>query len=86
MRYETLPMGGSAGIDPDHVERLDILLRNNPDGTVVMHCRSGTRSAHLYAAWLMSRDADLTQPFDTIGWPGGRDMNMVRAFLAPQKA
>ena len=54
-------------------------LLQSAEGPVVMHCRSGTRSAHLYAAHLMSLDPAETTPFDTMGWPGGRDMGMVRA-------
>lgn len=78
MRYAELPIGGASGADPALTPQLAELLRST-DGAVVMHCRSGTRSAHLYAAHLMSLDPAETTPFDTMGWSGGRDMGMVRA-------
>jgi uncharacterized protein (TIGR01244 family) len=84
MRYAELPIGGAHGASPALTGQLDALLAET-DGPVVMHCRSGTRSAHLYAAYLMSRDPALTDPFSTMHWPGGRDMGMVRA-LTPHTA
>jgi len=78
MRYVELPIGGRYGADPDHTVALGELLAEL-DGEIVMHCRSGTRSAHLYSAHLMSQDPSIDNPFDTIGWPGGRDNGMVRA-------
>ena len=84
MRYVELPIGGASGADPALTPQLTALLQS-AEGPVVMHCRSGTRSAHLYAAHLMSLDPAETTPFDTMGWPGGRDMGMVRA-LTPAPA
>lgn len=84
MRYVELPIGGASGADPALTPQLAELLQS-AEGPVVMHCRSGTRSAHLYAAYLMSQDPTETTPFDTMGWPGGRDMGMVRA-LTPDPA
>jgi uncharacterized protein (TIGR01244 family) len=78
MRYVELPIGGASGADPALTPQLTQLLQST-DGPVVMHCRSGTRSAHLYAAHLMSLDPSDTAPFDTMGWTGGRDMGMVHA-------
>lgn len=78
MRYAELPIGGSFGASPELTGELADLLAAS-DGPVVMHCRSGTRSAHLYAAYLISRDPAISTPFETMNWPGGRDMGMVRA-------
>ena len=78
MRYIEMPIGGPHGADPAHTTALIEILANS-DGPVVMHCRSGTRSSHIYAAYLMTMNSDETTPFDTMGWPGGRDMNMVSA-------
>lgn len=78
MRYAELPIGGASGTSPALTGELAILLADS-EGPVVMHCRSGTRSAHLYAAYLISQDPALSTPFDTMNWPGGRDMGMVRA-------
>ena len=78
MRYAELPIGGASGSSPALTSELAILLADT-EGPVVMHCRSGTRSAHLYAAYLISQDPAISAPFDTMNWPGGRDMGMVRA-------
>lgn len=78
MRYVELPIGGASGASPALTTQLAGLLESN-EGPVVMHCRSGTRSAHLYAAYLVSQDRSLSTPFDAMNWPGGRDMGMVRA-------
>ncbi|GEM_PF-881664 len=80
MRYVEMPIGGAHGADPSLTSALTEILASQ-DGPVVMHCRSGTRSAHLYAAHLMSTDAAGEDPFDTMNWPGGRDANLVRALL-----
>ncbi len=82
MQYVEMPIGGAHGANPAHTTALASLLEN-ADGPVVMHCRSGTRSAHLYSAHLMSQDPEMSEPFDAIEWPGGRDMNMARA-LTPE--
>jgi len=78
MRYAEMPIGGAYGADPALTPQLAELLQS-AEGPVVMHCRSGTRSAHLYAAHLMSLDPTLSTPFDTMNWTGGRDMGMVHA-------
>ena len=46
MRYVEMPIGGPYGADPEHTVALGELLAEL-DGDIVMHCRSGTRSAHL---------------------------------------
>ncbi len=78
MRYVELPIGGAYGANPEHTLALTQLLEEL-DGDIAMHCRSGTRSAHLYSAHLMSQDPSIENPFDVIGWTGGRDNGMVRA-------
>lgn len=82
MTYVEMPIGGAYGASPALTTQLADVLAG-AEGPVVMHCRSGTRSAHLYSAHLMSQDPSLETPFDTINWPGGRDMNMVSA-LTPE--
>ncbi|WP_417478188.1 beta-lactamase hydrolase domain-containing protein [Maricaulis sp.] len=82
MRYAELPIGGASGASPALTGELARLLAVS-EGPVVLHCRSGTRSAHLYAAYLVTGDRALSTPFDTMNWPGGRDMGMVRALTPP---
>jgi uncharacterized protein (TIGR01244 family) len=82
MRYVEMPIGGSSGADYRHTQALAELLED-VDGPVVMHCRSGTRSSHIYAAHLMSQDPALSSPFDTMSWPGGRDMSLVQSLTPP---
>ena len=82
MRYVEMPIGGPYGADPSLTSALAAIL-DSSEGPVVMHCRSGTRSAHLYAAHLIATDQAGDDPVDTMNWPGGRDANMVRALLPP---
>jgi len=82
MRYVEMPIGGAYGADPAHTRALADIL-DAADGPVVMHCRSGTRSAHLYAAHLISSGQAGDDAFDTMEWPGGRDNNLVRSLLPP---
>ena len=81
IQYAELPIGGPWGATPELTVRLGALLEADPARKVVLHCRSGTRSAHLYAAWLIASGEAPDAPFDTMGWPGARDMAMVRALL-----
>jgi uncharacterized protein (TIGR01244 family) len=80
MEYAEMPIGGAWGANPEMTAALPGLIEA-AGGPVVMHCRSGTRSAHLYAAHLAATGAGGENPFDTIGWPGGRDPSLVRALL-----
>lgn len=82
MTYVEMPIGGAYGADAAHTQALAALL-DETDGPVVMHCRSGTRSAHLYSAYLVSRDPQLEDPFGSFDWNGGRDGRMVEA-LTPR--
>ncbi len=65
MRYAELPIGGASGASPALTGELSGLLSAS-DGPVVLHCRSGTRSAHLYAAYLIDQDPTISTPFDTM--------------------
>jgi len=85
MRYAEMPIGGSHGADPALTAALPGLLAQ-AGGPVVMHCRSGTRSAHLYAAHRVAEGEPLETVFDTIGWRGGRDLNLVRALIPDSTA
>lgn len=80
LRYAHLPIGGPHGANPQLTIQLADLL-GAVEGPVVMHCRSGTRSAHLYAAYLLHKDPSLEDPFDVFVWPLGRDMALVHALL-----
>lgn len=81
MQYVELPIGGPCGASPDMTVRLGTLLQADPDRSVVLHCRSGTRSAHLYAAWLIASGETPVDPFEAMDWPGRGDMAMVQALL-----
>ena len=78
MAWIHMPIGGSHGADPELKNQLGGVL-DAADGPVVMHCASGTRSAHLYAACLNCRGAVEGDPFDAMQWPGGRDPNLLHA-------
>ena len=80
MRYAEMPIGGAWGADPALTAALPGLL-TGAGGPVVMHCRSGTRSAHLYAAHRVTGGEPLETVFDAIGWHGGRDLDLVRALI-----
>ena len=82
MSYLSLPLGGTYPATPALTVALGKAL-DETDGPVVMHCKSGMRSAHLYAAHLKSRDRSLAEPLDIIGWPGGRDAQVVAALTVP---
>lgn len=81
MQYVELPIGGPWGASPELTVRLGALLAAHPDSGIVLHCRSGTRSAHLYAAWLIQEGEAPETVFETMGWPGSRDMALVQALL-----
>lgn len=78
MNYVEMPIGGSWGANPEMTAALPGHLEA-AGGPVVMHCRSGTRSAHLYAAHLDAIGSGGENPFDRMGWPGGRDASLVQA-------
>ncbi|MHA6287285.1 protein tyrosine phosphatase family protein [Maricaulis sp. CAU 1757] len=78
MRYIELPLGGVHAPSPAVTDALETALANTT-GKIVMHCRSGTRSAHIYAAHLKRCSDSAEDPFDTMNWPGGRDPGLVQA-------
>ena len=84
MVYVEMPIGGAYGASPIHTAELAAILDKAP-GNVVLHCRTGTRSAHLYAAHLISVGQAGSNPFETMGWPGPADPSLVRA-LVPANA
>jgi uncharacterized protein (TIGR01244 family) len=78
LNYSEIPMGGSDGVSPDIVDQLAAILKD-AEGPVVLHCRTGSRAAHAYAAYLQSQgEADATDLAD-FGWPGGLDAATVSA-------
>jgi uncharacterized protein (TIGR01244 family) len=80
MTYAELPIGGRYGADPAMTAELGRLL-DETEGGAVLHCLSGHRSAHLYAAHLISRDPEMDDPFDAMGWPRGPEYALVRALI-----
>lgn len=80
MQYVELPLGGTYHPHPGMTGILGRVLEE-AEGPVVLHCRSGTRSAHLYAAHLASTDPAIGDPFEAMGWPGDRDLALVQALV-----
>ena len=81
MTYVEIPMGGADGAGP-HVTAALAKVFDEAPGRVAIHCRSGTRAAHAYAAHL-SATGELEDPAD-LGWPGGLSDSQLRA-LAPDQ-
>jgi len=52
MGYTLLPVAGNAGFTPAALDAFSAAMASG-DGDVLLHCASGTRAAHLYAAWLV---------------------------------
>lgn len=52
MTYTLLPVAGNAGFTPAALDAFSAAMASG-DGDVLLHCASGTRAAHLYAAWLV---------------------------------
>jgi uncharacterized protein (TIGR01244 family) len=52
MAYTLLPIAGNAGFTPAALDAFSAAMANG-EGDVLLHCASGTRAAHLYAAWLV---------------------------------
>jgi uncharacterized protein (TIGR01244 family) len=52
MGYTLLPIAGNAGFTPAALDAFSAAMANG-EGDVLLHCASGTRAAHLYAAWLV---------------------------------
>jgi uncharacterized protein (TIGR01244 family) len=78
LRYTEIPMGGADGVSPDIVDRLADLLRD-AEGPVVLHCRSGSRAAHAYAAYLRSEGEADAEDLADFGFPGGLSAGTLSA-------
>ena len=52
MDYTLLPIAGNAGFTPASLDAFSAAMATG-EGDVLLHCASGTRAAHLYAAWLV---------------------------------
>lgn len=52
MDYTLLPIAGNAGFTPAALDAFSAAMATG-EGDVLLHCASGTRAAHLYAAWLV---------------------------------
>jgi len=52
MAYTLLPIAGNAGFTPAALDAFSAAMASG-EGDVLLHCASGTRAAHLYAAWLV---------------------------------
>lgn len=52
MTYTLLPIAGNAGFTPAALDAFTAAMAEG-EGDVLLHCASGTRAAHLYAAWLV---------------------------------
>lgn len=52
MGYTLLPIAGNGGYTPAVLDAFSAAMANG-EGDVLLHCASGTRAAHLYAAWLV---------------------------------
>lgn len=76
--YSEIPMGGADGVSPDIVDQLAAILEN-AEGPVVLHCRTGTRAAHAYAALLQAQSELGAEGLANFGWPGGLDAATVDA-------
>lgn len=50
--YSALPISGNADYTPAALDAVSALMAD-PSQTVLLHCASGTRAGHLYAAWLV---------------------------------
>lgn len=74
MRYEDIPMGHADGVSPAITARLSDALADAA-GPVVLHCRTGPRAAHAYAAHLIAKGEDISN----LGWPGGLSRETMAA-------
>ena len=52
MAYTLLPIAGNAGFTPAALDAFSAAMASG-EGDVLLHCASGTRAAHLCAAWLV---------------------------------
>jgi uncharacterized protein (TIGR01244 family) len=81
LSYSEIPMGGADGVSPDVVAQLADVLAG-AEGPVVLHCRTGSRAAHAYAAYLVTEGEESRAALSEFGWPGGLSDETISA-LAP---
>lgn len=82
MSYVEIPMGRADGVSPDIRNRLGDVLAE-VDGPIVVHCRSGTRVAHAYAAHLIATGAMSPSELADFGWGNGLSSSMMAALASP---
>jgi len=82
MSYIEIPMGGGDGVSPDIRDRLGDVLAA-ADGPIVVHCRSGTRVAHAYAAHLIASGEMSSSELADFGWVNGLSSPMMAALASP---
>lgn len=78
LKYSEIPMGGDDGISPDIVDQLAAVLQN-ADGPVALHCRSGSRAANAYAAYLLKDGEANESDLADFGFPGGLKPETLQA-------
>lgn len=52
MDYTLIPIAGNAGYTPEALDAFSAAMAKG-EGDLLLHCASGTRAGHLYAAWLV---------------------------------
>lgn len=52
MDYTLIPIAGNTGYTPAALDAFSAAMARG-DGDILLHCASGTRAGHLYAAWLV---------------------------------
>lgn len=52
LAYSVIPIAGNAGFTPAALEAFAKAMAETPNG-LLLHCASGARAGHLYAAWLV---------------------------------
>jgi uncharacterized protein (TIGR01244 family) len=52
MDYTLIPIAGNAAYTPAALDAFSAAMAKG-DGDILLHCASGTRAGHLYAAWLV---------------------------------
>ncbi|MGL6290416.1 MAG: beta-lactamase hydrolase domain-containing protein [Silanimonas sp.] len=50
--YTLIPIAGNTGYTPAALDAFSAAMARG-DGDILLHCASGTRAGHLYAAWLV---------------------------------
>jgi len=82
MSYVEIPMGRADGVSPDMRDALGEVLAA-AEGPIVVHCRSGTRVAHAYAAHLLATGQMTAADVADFGWAGGLSSQTMAALASP---